>query len=44
MGPMVHEGRHSYLDDTAMLDNGQSYMAHTTAVIAGLVRHFAAAR
>jgi len=42
-GPMVHEGRHSYLDDTAMLASGQSYMAHTTEIIAKLVRQFAAA-
>jgi hypothetical protein len=42
-GPMVHEGRRSYLDDTAMLESGQSYMAHCTAIIAGLVQQFAAA-
>jgi len=42
-GPMIHAGRHSYLDDTAMLDSGQSYMAHSTGIIAELVCQFAAA-
>jgi hypothetical protein len=42
-GPMVHQGRQSYLDDTALLASGQSYMAHTTAIIARLVRQFATA-
>jgi hypothetical protein len=43
IGPMVHEGRHSYMDDTATLESGQSYMAHATRIIAGLVHQFAAA-
>jgi hypothetical protein len=42
-GPMVHEGRHSYLDNTAMLASGQSYMAYTAALIARLLLQFAAA-
>lgn len=42
-GPMVHEGRRSYLDDTATLASGQSYMAYTTRIIAGLVHQFAVA-
>ena len=41
-GPMVHTGRHSYLDDTATLESGESYMAHTAGIIAGLVRDFPA--
>jgi hypothetical protein len=43
IGPMVHEGRHSYMDDSVVLDSGQSYMAHTTVMIARLVHQFAAA-
>ncbi len=41
LGPMAHEGRHSYMDDSAMLASGQSYMAHTATSIAGLVHQFA---
>jgi len=43
IGPMVHEGRHSYMDDTVMLDSGRSYMAHTTEIIARLVKQCAPA-
>jgi hypothetical protein len=42
IGPMVHEGRRSYMDDSVALDSGQSYMAYTTGIIARLVRQFAA--
>jgi hypothetical protein len=39
-GPMVHSGRRSYLDDTARLESGQSYMAQTVDIIGGLIRSF----
>jgi len=42
-GPMAHTGRGSYLDDTALLESGQSYMARTAEIIAELVREFPAA-
>ena len=40
LGPMVHTGHHSYMDDTVALPSGRSYMAHTTEIIARLVRQF----
>jgi hypothetical protein len=39
-GPMVHQGRRSYMDATATLDGGPSYLAHTAGIIAELVRQF----
>lgn len=42
-GPMLHNGRNSYMDDTARLASGESYLAYTTGIIARLVREFVAA-
>lgn len=37
IGPMVHQGRRSYLDDTALLASGQSYQARTAELIGELI-------
>ncbi len=37
IGPMVHQGRRSYLDDTALLASGQSYQARTADLVAELI-------
>lgn len=37
LGPMLHTGRRSYLDDTVYLDDGRSYLAVTADSIAELI-------
>jgi hypothetical protein len=44
LGPMVHTGHHSYMDDTVVLPSGRSYLAHTAEIIARLVREFSLER
>jgi hypothetical protein len=43
-GPMTHMDPHSYFDGASYLGNGQSYQAHLSEVIAGLVRAQSAPR
>jgi hypothetical protein len=38
LGPMVHSGAGSYLDDTRLLPDGRSYMQATADAIAGRIR------
>ena len=41
LGPMRHAGRHSYLDDKALVDDGRTYMAVTADTVADLIGRLA---